>query len=329
MPKSLPDELYHYTGIHGLKGILESQTLWATHYRYLNDAEEISHFRDRLPNILYPVFGRIFSRLTPQQEQILLDEYRSVDIASEREAKKLATIMYDVTFGYKPRFAEPYIISFCTIDKTDERIANHGLLSQWRGYSTQGGYVIIFDTEGLIKLLFEEGKKWAYSAVFAGDVVYSSATDEEMHDEFREHIDAIQKNWEEAFRTLDSTALGDTYKHFISCACRYKHWGFSEEREFRFVIVPNSPEIIEIAKREGKTILPEKPICNFLRSGTAVPYLNLFEVITGLSGKRLPIKRIIVGPHPEKENRKIAVEKLLSQNKIHADVSVSAIPYLC
>jgi hypothetical protein len=38
MPKSPPEELYHYTGIHGLKGIVESQTLWATHYKYLNDA---------------------------------------------------------------------------------------------------------------------------------------------------------------------------------------------------------------------------------------------------------------------------------------------------
>src|SRR5262245_39979140 len=47
MPKFLPDELYHYTGIRGLKGIINSQTLWATHYRYLNDTEEVTLFRDR------------------------------------------------------------------------------------------------------------------------------------------------------------------------------------------------------------------------------------------------------------------------------------------
>ena len=78
MPKSLPDELYHYTGIHGLKGIVESQTLWATHYKYLYDAEKIRHFRDRLPDILRPVFKNIFNGLKPQQEQVLLDEYRNV-----------------------------------------------------------------------------------------------------------------------------------------------------------------------------------------------------------------------------------------------------------
>jgi hypothetical protein len=72
----------------------------------------------------------------------------------------------------------------------------------------------------------------------------------------------------------------------------------------------------------------QKPVSHFIRNGTTVPYLNLFEGITGSSGKQLPIKHVIVGPHSEKEKRKIAVEKLLAQNKIQADVSVSAIPYL-
>lgn len=327
MPKSLPDELYHYTGIHGLKGIIESQTLWATHYKYLNDAEEIIHFRDRLPEILRPIFENIFSGLNPQQKQLLLDKYRSLDIALTEEPKKLTTIMYNVTFtgtNNEPPIAEPYISSFCTIDKTDERIANDGLLSQWRGYGVQGGYVIIFDTQGLIELLHEEGKKWGYSAVFAGDVVYRSATDAEMRAEFGKHIDVIQGSWEEALRVQDSKPLKKTYTPFVACACRYKHGGFAEEREFRIVVVPTP----QIAKKEGKTILPKKPVNCFLRNGTAVPYLNLFEGITGSSGKQLPIKHIIVGPHPEKEKRKIAVKKLLSQNNIQADVSVSAIPYL-
>jgi hypothetical protein len=331
MPKPLPDELYHYTSIHGLMGIIENQTLWATHYKYLNDAEEISQFKERLPGILRPVFSHTFKALSPQEKQLLIDEYQSTDNALEEESKKLANLMYAVTFGGtegEPMFAEPYISSFCTVDEKDDGIANHGLLSQWRGYGAQGGYAVIFDAKELDQLLQEEVKKWSYSAAFLGDVVYSSATDEDMRDEFCTHIDDIQNNWEKALRTLNPEALENTYKASLACACRYKHWGFAEEREFRMVVSPTSREIIETAKGAGKTTLPEKPISSFLRDGTAVPYLNLFDGITDSLGKRLPIKRIIVGPHPEKEKRTIHVERLLSHKNIVAEVSVSAIPYL-
>jgi hypothetical protein len=165
MPKPLPDELYHYTGIHGLKGIIESQTLWATHYKYLNDTEEVIHLRDKLPEFLRPVFKKIFSGLNPRERQLVLNDYHSIDMAVEEEPKKLSTIMYNVTFvgaEKKPPIAEPYITAFCRVDKTNEPVANHGLLSQWRGYGTQGGYSIIFDAEGLRQLVEEEAKKWSY-----------------------------------------------------------------------------------------------------------------------------------------------------------------------
>lgn len=35
--------LYHYTDANGLKGILESQTIWFTDFRHLNDPSELSH----------------------------------------------------------------------------------------------------------------------------------------------------------------------------------------------------------------------------------------------------------------------------------------------
>jgi hypothetical protein len=35
--------LYHYTDGVGLKGIMESQTIWFTEYRHLNDPSELLH----------------------------------------------------------------------------------------------------------------------------------------------------------------------------------------------------------------------------------------------------------------------------------------------
>lgn len=52
-------ELFHYTGIGGLEGIVKSQTLWATHAAFSNDATEIRAFEARLPQILRPAVERL------------------------------------------------------------------------------------------------------------------------------------------------------------------------------------------------------------------------------------------------------------------------------
>ncbi len=38
-----PDIIYHYTTLEGLKGIIESNSIWLSDYSYLNDATEIQH----------------------------------------------------------------------------------------------------------------------------------------------------------------------------------------------------------------------------------------------------------------------------------------------
>ena len=35
-------ELYHYTNLDGLKGILSTKSLWATHFANLNDSTEVT-----------------------------------------------------------------------------------------------------------------------------------------------------------------------------------------------------------------------------------------------------------------------------------------------
>jgi hypothetical protein len=335
MSKSLTNEhaeLYHYTGIKGLKGIIESQTLWATHYRYLNDSEEIFHFRNRLPDILRPNLIPHIRKLAERNPE-LIKTAGGLQKAEEDEPKKLAIALCNAAFvgqkGQSP-LAEPYITSFCSINKEDNnwgRVADHGLLSQWRGYGAQGGYAIVFDTATLEQLLKEESENWGGYLIVGGDVVYSNATDAKFREEMGEHIDIITKSCESLLTKGDADALGDAYIPFCQCACRYKHWGFAEENEVRISAIPGSQETYDLAKREGKTFL-RKAAEHFVRKGTAIPYLNLFEGITGSAGKQLPIKRIIVGPHSENDKRKTAVESLLKRHNIHAEVFVSEIPYL-
>jgi hypothetical protein len=59
-----------------------------------------------------------------------------------------------------------------------------------------------------------------------------------------------------------------------------------------------------------------------------VPYLELFGgAINGPSGK-LPIRRILVGPHVERDKRAAAVRSMVKQYGMSVPVEVSGIPYL-
>ena len=80
-------ELHHYTGWDALQGIFKCNTLWATHYKHLNDNTEIEHMKEYLV------------RLIPgnrHQRRILKSEIHS---------------LYRKTFA---QFVTPFIVSFST-----------------------------------------------------------------------------------------------------------------------------------------------------------------------------------------------------------------------
>ncbi|MCX2944386.1 hypothetical protein ORG37_14910 [Rahnella perminowiae] len=45
-------KIFHYTDLNGLKGIIESGSLWATHFSFLNDSNELIHRMNCLENAL-------------------------------------------------------------------------------------------------------------------------------------------------------------------------------------------------------------------------------------------------------------------------------------
>ena len=53
------EEVLHYTTAAGLRGIVSSKTLWASHSRFLNDTEKGVSFSKRLlSKILSPIFKK-------------------------------------------------------------------------------------------------------------------------------------------------------------------------------------------------------------------------------------------------------------------------------
>lgn len=344
MTKSLAEvhpELFHYTNAKGLIGIIESQSIWATHYAYLNDSEEIRHFlKHRLPALLRTVVNQYLDKLLKK------GSIKQSDIDRKGGRNEVVDSFIQETRNVNEKIllndalAEPYIASFCTTSGLEkgvrDQVAQHGLLSQWRGYGNEGGYAIVFDTKQFCELLKDIGEKMKNSMhAFFADVIYSSSDpdhDPKFIEEFKEDLIVI-KDFFDAHLDGREKNLDKIYFSLMHCACSYKHWGFREENEVRVVVLPyplGHEEFYEDMKVEGITA-GEISRKFFPRAGTSVPYIDLFDGITSKPDKTLPIKRIIVGPtkNNQEKNRRIdAVKMLINQHGIKAKVAASEIPFV-
>ncbi len=314
--------LYHYTNEQGLYGILNNQCLWATHYKFLNDYSEIVLFRDKLIEFLYPSTFDFIKELTPQypnaQAVILAKGGQEFVVKHELE------VFVDSSYGALSH--EIYIASFCG-EHTDSYINENGLLSQWRAYGGDGGFAIVFKTQGLEEMLYAEYDAFHYGQLLIADVVYSD-DEEKYKSELSEFLLKISIYQKEMFIRLlqgnqEPPEAGEAYSSFVQCIARYKHRGFKEEQEVRIVAMPitldsNYQEMAGEAHCNSK---PEKSREFRDKNGQRTPYIELFRSLK----TPLPIEKIIVGPHKDKNSRADALRIMLRNTSI--EVTVSEIPY--
>src|SRR5665811_43301 len=109
-------ELFHYTGIGGLEGIIKKQTLRATHAAYLNDATEIRAFESRLSEILRVPIEKLVADSVAQARanKTLIEQRGGVAKAAEELAADFVTGMYNALLGTEgaQAYAEPFVTSF-------------------------------------------------------------------------------------------------------------------------------------------------------------------------------------------------------------------------
>lgn len=240
----------------------------------------------------------------------MVNEKGGLNAVAKHEIKIIVNAMYKATGG------EFYIASFCGEHKEDEYINRNGLLSQWRGYGRDGGFALVFDTLKLEEILQSEYSRFAYTHFLLADVIYSD-DEENFKDELSEQMDDITNHVKEMMHNM---ALGideppdaeKAYPAFVQCISRYKHQGFKEENEVRIVVYPDDAFQ---EKQEKEQKFREK-------NGEWIPYIEFFNSQDIV----LPIERIIVGPHKEKEARASALRIMLRTTGI--EVTVSDIPYI-
>jgi DUF2971 family protein len=314
--------LFHYTNWSGLVGILESQSLWGTHYKYLNDYSEIVLFKDKLAQLMVPHVKRQFEKLIVEQpdleEKILAEG--GLSLISEHDAKVLVESQYYATGD------EIYICSLCGLS-SDQNINQNGLLSQWRGYGVGGGFALVFDTLKLEKLLEEEYKNNKYRIMSISDVVYSD-DDNKLKNEFSEDLEILARDVDKIFElqmsgTKPEDANLDGFLPFVNCISRYKHHGFKDENEVRIVALPMTANEEKLMAGESNNQEQKKKERKFrIQEDERVPYIELFRDLKD----RLPIKKIIVGPHKNKSKRVSTLRVMLQEHDI--DITCSDIPFI-
>lgn len=327
MPKNVTEthqELMHYTTSAGLQGIVTSGCVWATHSGALNDSQEIIHFLDnRLVDIIQEEAATYLRELSTEPENVdAIEAKGGFNKLLDEQTAAVAKIFRDTTLS----FHQPYIFSLSAI--ASERTGKNGLLSQWRGYGTDGGYAIVFEADKFEKLLIEEVDTHFYQHLQWGDVYYYGLpeTEQRASEEIQEAEEKLRASLRKIQRNPEPTSMEDSYHPMILLSCMYKHWGFHEEQEVRVVAIPPNEDIMKLARDKGEE-REARGISTVPRGGMLVPYLELFNHGTP-STRKLPIKRVIVGPHPLSATRKKTVEMLLKSHGYDAEVIVSEIPYL-
>lgn len=317
-------ELMHYTTGTGLVGIVSSGALWATHVSALNDSQEITHFLDtRLIEIVRDEAIKALSDLVQDPEIAQKVEGEGgFDKAVEEQTNVVAGLLRDSMLT----FHQPHIFSLSAI--TNERVGQSGLLSQWRGYGTDGGYAIIFDSSKLEELLNEEVTQHFYQHMQWGDVYYYGLPDADQRasDEIADAERMLRAGVRELHRSPKPNSMEQSYDAMITLSCLYKHWGFHEEQEVRVIAIPPNEEVLQLAKKSGEAREP-RHISAMSRGGMLVPYLDLFGTRND-PARKLPIKRVIVGPHSLSSTRRKTVELFLKSHGYEAEVCISDIPYL-
>jgi len=299
------NNLWHYTTLEGLMGILKSQRLWATDYRHLNDSSELEYAKSILEDELFqkviPMVQKVYNENVKAKRYI--DENGGVKCVAREETKDVVDILWKSLIKMDSLSHVPCISSFClgVIDNKD--IQSDGLLSQWRGYGADDGYAIVFNLSEMLKCFKKECEDFRYSISGSGDICYKcDALDKQYN--LVKHLNQITTFASKlysfrVYKTHEPQPDEHDLDSLVHCLTRFKHPGFEEKREYRFFVFAydNEEDVRKITPLKERN-KPLKKIQNRWCKGTSVPYVELFETIP-----RLPRERIVVGPHKDKEKR--------------------------
>lgn len=293
--------LYHYTTAEGLKGIVESEVLWATSAYYLNDSAEILYGYRLLDQAL----ENWLKRANPPADSISRGFAESHRQYFGHDALERNVIM------------PIYLTCFCE---------EGNLLSQWRAYGSAGGYSIGFKVpaEGDVYGLFPEPPVYTVRCV---KVEYDRDMQIQRILEILDSIVPILDEQEvtDAVRIIGGidplSPLGYSQlsriiqEMLVEESIGFKDAAFAVEKEWRFAV--RSRELLKQGTDDGDHT--NLPIYFRTARGHLTPFVKLkpSKVAMGLvgDGQKLPIASVRCGPVGDRISSEMAVRGLLDSKQ--------------
>ncbi len=263
-----PLSLAHYTDLDGLIGIVKSRELWASNASFLNDRRELVHGIEASVVAVEKLASKAYQA------------WRGV----------LENVVRDLEQGKMP---DTYVVCFSRMEDS---------LSQWRAYAgNEQGVAVVFDVKRLCAFLFPHEARLMR-------VIYGTLTaGRKMRDELKREIDLIDELDELTGQATTNDRKRAAFSALSWLIPRFKHFGFADEREWRFVVqVDGNSTDVEFRRK----------------SAHLLPYIKLG------SSERLPIKRVVVGPGKDPELTRKSLEGFLkSEGYSKIRVAVSKVPF--
>ncbi|WP_435594842.1 DUF2971 domain-containing protein [Tsukamurella tyrosinosolvens] len=285
------EDLYHYTDIGGLRGILSTRQLWATHTNYLNDSSEIEYGLTWISEVLKDDVkkNRELFEKDPENDRLRIyaNLYSFIDEMAENYRIKLV------------RDNAPFVTCLSRAEDS---------LTQWQAYGGREGYCLKFDGEELAQSVHQANEKSGRvdppPEITIDQVKYQtwhlySDVNKAVSEFLQEAIDA-----DEDWTSEDSVSFQNFAKKLNEMAMLMKNQKFWPERERR-ICVSGGRETFYTESRLG-----------------LIPRMRL-----GFSPKSL--LEVMVGPGEHMEARKYSIERFLSSQRYlnHVTVSLSEVPY--
>lgn len=207
------DELFHYTSLDGLKGILNTRSIWFSHASSLNDPLELQYGRNLIKEVI-----------TEYSEDNTDDLLRSFFDQLKMQLDTLGDLIH-----------HPFIACFC--EEGD-------LLSQWRAYAQKGGgYSIGFKFSSTTQLASKVDDLENGQPLFLRKVIYKPEEQKTLVQNYLDIVLPVVKQQifflkRQENDTYPPVVLGvQASNPLLDLMLCFKHPAFHEEKEWRLMRV--------------------------------------------------------------------------------------------